>query len=504
MTYNVLLVDDEYMIINGLKRIIPWEEEGFIIKGTARNAKEALMFMETEAVNLVITDITMPEMTGLEFIEAAQNEGQQFEFMILSGYQKFDFLKTGLQLGAVNYLMKPVDKVELLKSVRKVKARLDRQNRQETRQELYGEILLAQWVNGEIDTHSYHELQQLVPEVKLSEQWIVLVMEVVRETKDKAVNWLQTQGQTLFFTRNLGDKSVVVCLFNGSKEGLTAFLKTVPFRDTEAGSWLISVGEAVTGWEDVPESYEKASQTLQRHKFYETAENNILYAVFSDDFDLSVDIINFNKTLMVGDFQTIETTIQQIFEKIQKIGAPPEDVRHITFMLFMDIYRRFNHLNETEYQQELEEMNHSETIEELRALLLQTIQTITAEKVSYNYSENVQNVLALIRREYMTDLTLKSVAQVLHLNVMYLGQLFKKETKKSFSQYLNQYRMKKAQKLLLYSDDNVNEIAFKIGYNNSTYFSQMFKKMNDLTPKEFRERYKHHYHAVESDTLEEN
>ncbi|WP_086315311.1 two-component system, response regulator YesN [Enterococcus sp. 7F3_DIV0205] len=495
MNYNVLLVDDEYMIVNGLKKIISWEAEGFSIKGTARNAKEALTMMETEAIDLVITDITMPEMTGLEFIEAAQKEAREFEFMILSGYQKFDFLKGGLQLGAINYLMKPVDKVELLKSVKKARKRLDERNQQETRNGLYSEILLSQWVNGEIDKDSYEELDRLVNTTEKSE-WTVLLIEVNREKKINVIDWLENQQQSLLFTRNLGDKSLIVHIFKGGKYQLNQLLIANPLQANEDDSWLISVGETVSDWEDVPDSYEKANQTLQRYKFYEASGSNVLYSVFSDDFDLSADIINFNKTLMVGDFTTIETTIAEIFAKTQKIGARPEDVRHITFMLFMDIYRRFNHLDEGEYQQVLDDINHSSNADKLHDILSTTVTQITREKIAYDYSENVQKVIDKIRSDYTSELTLKCVAQSLHLNVMYLGQLFKKETKKSFSQYLNQYRMKKAQNLLLYTDDNVNEIADKIGFNNSTYFSQIFKKMNDLTPKEFREKYKHHYDSV--------
>ena len=496
MNYNVLLVDDEYMIINGLKKIIDWEAEGFTIQATARNAKDALMRMEEEAIDLVITDITMPEMTGLEFVEVAQNEANQFEFMILSGYQKFQYLKGGLQLGAINYLIKPVDKQELLKSVRQAKQRLDSRLLQETRNERYSEVLLSQWVNGEIDAYNYTELLQLIQKYEMN-PWTIVLIEASREQKNNLTKWMIEHEQTLFFSRNLGDKNLFVLIYQGTKTNLLNFLKTVPLHKTTQNGWLISVGETVGDWEDVPESFEKATQTIQQHKFYDATENQILYVIFADDFDLSTAIISFNKILMVGDFKTIESTIKEIFLKIQKIGARPEDVRHVSFMLFMDIYRRFNHLDERDYQQVLEQINHSLNAEELQAILLKTLEKITQEKTTFDYSETVQKVIDKVKAEYAEELTLKYVAQQLHLNVMYLGQLFKKETKKSFSQYLNQYRMKKAQKLLLYTDDNVNEIAFKIGYNNSTYFSQLFKKMNDLTPKEFREKYKHQYHSVD-------
>ncbi len=108
--YKVLLVDDEYMILNGLKKIVDWPSFGFEIVATAENAMQGLLVLEKQVIDLVITDVTMPEMNGLEFIEAAQKEQYTFEFMILSGYQEFEYLKGGMQLGAVNYLMKPVNK----------------------------------------------------------------------------------------------------------------------------------------------------------------------------------------------------------------------------------------------------------------------------------------------------------------------------------------------------------------------------------------------------------
>ena len=92
--------------------------------------------LEQRQIDLVVTDVTMPEINGLEFIEAAQKERHNFEFMILSGYQEFDYLKGGMQLGAVNYLMKPVNKFELVESLKKIKTRLDQQNEQKSTRNL--------------------------------------------------------------------------------------------------------------------------------------------------------------------------------------------------------------------------------------------------------------------------------------------------------------------------------------------------------------------------------
>src|SRR5699024_921976 len=105
-----------------------------------------------------------------------------------------------------------------------------------------------------------------------------------------------------------------------------------------------------------------------------------------------------------------------------------------------------------------------------------------------NYSENIKQALQILHENYREPLTLKEVSESLHLNVMYLGQLFKKETKKSFSTYLNHLRMEQAKWLLLHSEQNINEISNEIGYNNTTYFSKLFKKIVGQSPKEYREK----------------
>lgn len=104
-----MLVDDEYMILEGLKQILPWQELGFEIVKTARTAAEALAYLKAAPVDLVISDITMPEMSGIEMIDTAYKRGDKFAAIFLSGYQEFEYVKEGIRLGVKDYLVKPVD-----------------------------------------------------------------------------------------------------------------------------------------------------------------------------------------------------------------------------------------------------------------------------------------------------------------------------------------------------------------------------------------------------------
>ena len=110
---SVMIVDDEYMIVKVLERLIRWEELGLQLAGAAGNGQEALDIMSRQAVDIVITDVNMPNVTGIDFISQAKELGQDFAFIFVSGYQEFEYVKRGMELGAKNYLLKPIDKVEL-------------------------------------------------------------------------------------------------------------------------------------------------------------------------------------------------------------------------------------------------------------------------------------------------------------------------------------------------------------------------------------------------------
>ena len=478
--YKVLLVDDEYMILMGLSKIIPWKEYGFEIAATAENAKDALAILEKEAIDLVITDVTMPEMSGLEFIEAAQNQRYSFEFMILSGYQEFDYLKSGLQLGAINYLMKPVNKLELVESLLKVKERLEERNEQKNQQDIYREFLLSQWVNEELGEGEEEEIFMLM--AQSTSPWRVILGQFKRDYRHAFSEWLDTKKQPLYYFRNLGELVSFVIVYQDSEtiEEFTRFAQSL-FLET---NWVMSISQPTQEFEEIPKMYRIIRQTYQLHQFYGMHTTHILLPQEEVSPESLIDLSEFNRLVTLNKPAALKKAVQKIFQDVLMLGTSPEDVRHIAFLLFMDIYRQVGQLDDESYLATIQNINKAITVNELEKLLLALID---AQKEPTAYSENIQNVLAIIEDSYQEELTLKRISDELHLNVMYLGQLFKKEMKRSFSQYLNQFRMEKAKQLLLHTEKNINEIADEIGYNNSTYFSKMFKKMYDVSPKEFRE-----------------
>ena len=141
---KVLLVDDEPFIIQGLKVLIDWEQEGYTIAGTASNGKEAYDFLKKESVDLIIADIQMPVMTGLELQETIRKENlSNAYFVILSGYADFEYARRALQNECMDYILKPVDREMLLKLLNRVSAMRDEDDRMQQKNRKMEKAYLA-------------------------------------------------------------------------------------------------------------------------------------------------------------------------------------------------------------------------------------------------------------------------------------------------------------------------------------------------------------------------
>lgn len=482
-----MLVDDEYMILKGLQQLLPWNDLGFEIVQTARNAKMALDYLEDNKIDLLITDITMPDKTGIEMVETAYQLGYDFSTIILTGYQEFEYAKKGLQLGVKNYLLKPVDKKELLDSVIDIKKELLQKSKGAEKEEIFQESYLLDWLNDELSEDNFEDIVQ---DYKLMDEvpYTVIQLRSCLKTLLTIKNYLVNNNQQMLVSKWMTSKEKLIFIYKGSSNQLKDFLQS--FRSNiDCDDYSILVGETVDEWVDVYESYEKIKQLSALKKFYPDLVPDTSAPNFNNVDENSYSLLTFNKALTIGDSKTIEEELENVFEHITNTIYKPDDARYIAFLILADISRKYPQSTEEFYDEFIRKIRTSTTIIELEELLKNLLKTVKDGRTGKGFSENVQKIIGLIKDNYQEDLNLKDVANDMHLNVVYLGQMFKKETHYSFSQYLNQVRIKKAQQLLINSYQTINEISEEIGYNNTNYFSKMFKKMNGLSPKEFREKY---------------
>ena len=422
--YKVLLVDDEYMITEGLKRLIPFEKWDMEVVATANHADDALDYVREHPVDIVISDVNMPDKTGLEMIQEMKDLLPDAYYILLSGYQEFDYVKKAMNLSVVDYLVKPVDKVELGHLLEKIVTQL-REKVQEP------EILSQQ-----LDEEAF-----LAYLTQKENWWIGL-------SKEK-------QGNFVIPYYVLGQDWQIV-LADQEFEGLLVMPFEVPYQS----------------------NFEKWKRDVEKTLFYGSVNLDQSESLFSYYEPIY-------RVIIQGNLQQIIDELT-LLEKIVLENTPRVSITKQLFTQFvMDVFHLFEHLKADDMTDIVKNIHAITTFEDLVAY---TKETLTSFFGQYRMNENVVSVLEVIGRDYKKELSLKDISKDLFINPVYLGQLIKKETNSTFAELLNKQRIKAAQQLLLSTNDSIEDICYTVGYSNVGYFYKVFRKLCGKSPKAYRKQ----------------
>ena len=422
--YKVLLVDDEYMITEGLKRLIPFDKWDMEVVATANHADDALDYVREHPVDIVISDVNMPDKTGLEMIGEMKELLPNAYYILLSGYQEFDYVKKAMNLNVVDYLVKPVDKVELERLLEKIASQLGEQSHEP-------EILSQQLDEEAFKTH-----------LSQKENWWIGL------SKEK-------QGSFVIPYYILGQDWQIV-LADQEFEGLLVMPFEAPYQV----------------------NFEKWKFNVEKALFYGTVNLDQSESLFSYYEPIY-------RVIIQGNLQQIIEELT-LLEKIVLENTPRVSITKQLFTQFvMDVFHLFEHLKADDMTDIVKNIHAITTFEDLVAY---TKETLTSFFGQYRMNENVVSVLEVIGRDYKKELSLKDISKDLFINPVYLGQLIKKETNSTFAELLNKQRIKAAQQLLLSTNDSIEDICYTVGYSNVGYFYKVFRKLCGKSPKAYRKQ----------------
>ena len=422
--YKVLLVDDEYMITEGLKRLIPFDKWDMEVVATANHADDALDYVREHPVDIVISDVNMPDKTGLEMIGEMKELLPNAYYILLSGYQEFDYVKKAMNLNVVDYLVKPVDKVELERLLEKIASQLGEKSHE-------SEILSQQLDEEAFKTH-----------LSQKENWWIGL------SKEK-------QGNFVIPYYVLGQDWQIV-LADQEFEGLLVMPFEAPYQA----------------------NFEKWKFNVEKALFYGTVNLDQSESLFSYYEPIY-------RVIIQGNLQQIIEELT-LLEKIVLENTPRVSITKQLFTQFvMDVFHLFEHLKADDMTDIVKNIHAITTFEDLVAY---TKETLTSFFGQYRMNENVVSVLEVIGRDYQKELSLKDISKDLFINPVYLGQLIKKETNSTFAELLNKQRIKAAQQLLLSTNDSIEDICYTVGYSNVGYFYKVFRKLCGKSPKAYRKQ----------------
>ena len=422
--YKVLLVDDEYMITEGLKRLIPFDKWDMEVVATANHADDALDYVREHPVDIVISDVNMPDKTGLEMIGEMKDLLPNAYYILLSGYQEFDYVKKAMNLNVVDYLVKPVDKVELGHLLEKIVTQL--------REKVQEPETLSQQLDEE--AFKAHLTQK-------ENWWIGL-------SKEK-------QGNFVIPYYVLGQDWQIV-LADQEFEGLLAMPFEAPYQA----------------------NFEKWKRDVEKTLFYGSVNLDQSESLFSYYEPIYRVIIQGNLQQIIDELTLLE---QIVLENTPRVSI----TKQLFTQFVMDVFHLFEHLKADDMTDIVKNIHAITTFEDLVAY---TKETLTSFFGQYRMNENVVSVLEVIGRDYKKELSLKDISKDLFINPVYLGQLIKKETNSTFAELLNKQRIKAAQQLLLSTNDSIEDICYTVGYSNVGYFYKVFRKLCGKSPKAYRKQ----------------
>ncbi|WP_438433300.1 response regulator [Gorillibacterium sp. sgz500922] len=501
--YHVFIVDDEPFILNGLRDILDWEQLGLNIVGQAENGKEALDRLADTPVDLLITDISMPVMDGLELIRSAKPLHPGMKVLVLSGYDEFRFVKEGLSLGIENYLLKPINLEEFQRSLETIVEKLNasRVHAEWTRYTtgVLKDNVLLRWMRNQIDPNALAErlaLLDLAIEKPFIQAALVKAEPITEAFQTLAADFLEKHPALIPFWDMNND---LVLLHNGedSTQGPEE-LKTVLEELTTGGPAGIRLRASVGGVEETAcachLSYEQALQGQEflaihperRVVFYEELNNRIrdLKEYLPDDWQ------EYTSLIASKNRDAVREKLEAYLQAEPMENLTPEQLRAVAMewmLYFRVLIKELRDAKEREsIQQELLAIGRTQSLPELFETLHASANRLIDLYDREVRSPIVNQALAYIEKHYRDNLSLKKLAAEFNIHPVYLGQLFHKSQGEPFADYLNRYRVEMAKHLLQTTNRKVQDIANEVGYWDIGYFYKQFKKFVGLTPSQFK------------------
>ena len=536
---KVFLVEDEMVIRRGIKNSIDWEKEGYIFCGEASDGELAYPMIIKEKPDILITDIRMPFMDGLELCKLVKKELPNIKILILSGYDEFDYAKEAIRLGVTEYLLKPISSGKLLEalngvseSIRREKEDKDlvrkymeemRENTEHEKQKFFEQMIAGNLSMADaLETGKKYEMNLSAGMYNLLLFRFTLGKEnrKSRELLGEAEYAIEklTERLEYVFEFQRGVEGWAFLLMADNEEQMSERVKELSkdleeiMKNYSTIAYFGGIGQPVARLRELKESFREAERALAA-RF--TMELNRIISVEDIRMAQNVDTLDDIEITSFGEIEKTRTMLEKFlnngaedeideFVDVYINELPEENLKSVlmrqyiimdAYIVMMSFCEKIEGI-EGEMQAQSEELKNSmktiQTLEEIKnyiRMLLKKIIGVRDTISGRRYSDIIEIAKDQIRKTYMSDeISLNTIAAEVGMSPSYFSSIFSKEMGKTFVEYLTEIRMDRAKELLMCSSMKTSEIGYEVGYKDPHYFSYIFKKTQNCTPKEFRAR----------------
>ncbi|MCR5734606.1 MAG: response regulator [Lachnospiraceae bacterium] len=531
---KVFLAEDEYVVREGIKNNIDWKAKGYEFCGEASDGEQAYPLIQKLKPDIVITDIKMPFMDGLELSRLIKKEFPSIEIILLTGYGEFEYAKEAINIGISDYLLKPISGDDLIKEIDKIRDSIEEKHKEEKLKEQYRKEMEEKNLNDRKEFFSLLVGRSMQPgeliekamelDIDLPAAMYCIVLFVAFTTDhsrkehsnriieiDERIRDLTAEyPEVICFDRNIEGKAF---LFKSDqrevlKDCIDGFMEKVVgiVSDYRNIRYFAGIGETVERLSDVPVSFESASRAFAHR--YLIDENRILSCnelangAVADDKGVSLNEIDtkrfdrekIREFLRTGEVEETEFFVEEFFKEL---GSNITDSAVFRQYIVMDTYFcMVDFVSEMDGDKKL-----IESVDASPGILQNTqggmeyiIKNIKKciglrDEISQNrHRDVVKEIVTFIDREYANEeLSLNTAADHVNFSPNYLSMIFSQQTGQPFIKYLTDFRMNKAKELLKCTSKKSSEISVLVGYKDPHYFSYLFKKTQGVTPTQYRE-----------------
>ncbi|OSB10130.1 response regulator transcription factor [Paraclostridium bifermentans] len=488
--YKLYLLDDEPFILEGLKYIIDWEEYGFDVVGTSSNGEDGFNFIKNEDVDLIITDIMMPKMTGLELISNLKKINHNAKFIVLSAFQEFQYAKEAISMGAENYLTKPIDEDELIQTIEEVKKKFEKIKLEKVDTKIFKNDLILKLICNKNNDEVLDRLKLEGVNFNYKNLCVVILEFAEGGNINKHIlNHIDNLNYE--YCVNLQNQILIIMDKESvNKDALRNLKDDLNIITNE--QIYISRGKYVDSIDNLNCSYQSAKDIHEYKLVYPNISWIREYKEKSYNLE-NIDYIDFDhlkKLLLNKDNKGSLNYIESIFSKLKNDeNLTVKQIKTKSIEVFLNVYNYFNDSKIIKgLDLYLEKVINSVNLDQIQIELNNMIKHRQSklEETDDSISPIILKLLRNIEKNYSKDLNLKEISETYNINSIYLGQLFQKETGILFSDYLNNFRVNKAKNLLVETSLKAAEIGELVGYANKNYFYRKFKDIVGITPSEWR------------------
>lgn len=534
--FNLMIVDDEIIVREGIRHLIKTGNSAYRIVAEASNGKEALEVLKNTRMDIILTDIRMPVMDGLDFIRALKELYPNIKVIILSCHADFSYAREAMVMGAVDYILKTAaDTESVFAALGKAAEVIERDSRLNTKIEgfkkqidmnieeikskflndlITGVITKEEEVSGKIeifalrlsrnnmicavlDIYNKKELASKYDgkNIKLLEASILsMINEILGEFNiGEVFNNDNLQFVILMSFHN--EKSLMTieskCLrvFNEIKDSMEKFFSIGIF---------ISVSSSCSGFEKIGKIYNEA-MSIVKMKFYCSPGVILKFSGTSKCNSIDHAWSERKKILIFSavekmDMKACVLLIEETYNEMKSMKMAQEDVMNFTLEIITGckpfIKTRNIPENNIEYSMSnYEDMTFIDNIDSLISYVndyVLNVIKIHKTSLTIKYRREVAEAVTYIHLNYCQDLTLAGISAVVKMNANYFSQVFKQETGENLIDYINRIRIEIARECLKYGNDKIYEVAEKVGIPDSKYFCKLFKSMVGISPQKFK------------------